>query len=265
MIKIKLIFILGISSILFNSCSEYQKVLKSTDLDFKFEQAVKLFDNEEYIKAFPLFDELLLLYRGTDKAEAVYYYYCKAEYEKGNLLSAAYHFKNFASTYKDNPKAEECSYLAVYCHYMLSPKYSLDQANTYKALDEMKVFFDKFPKSTYIAACRDLKTSLLAKLEKKSFENAKLYYTTENYKAAIHAFNLALQEYQNSFFKEEILFLQLKSYYLLASNSVLRKKEKRIKDTIIAFNQFKIAFPESEYKAESKKILKEVKLLRNQK
>ena len=36
MIKIKLIFILGISSILFNSCSEYQKVLKSTDLDFKY-------------------------------------------------------------------------------------------------------------------------------------------------------------------------------------------------------------------------------------
>ena len=62
MIKIKLIFILGISSILFNSCSEYQKVLKSTDLDYKFEQAVKLFDDEEYIKAFPLFDELLLLF-----------------------------------------------------------------------------------------------------------------------------------------------------------------------------------------------------------
>ena len=262
MIKSNILFLLGFTAIVASSCSEYQKVLKSTDLDFKYEQAVKLFDDEEYIKAFPLFDELLLLYRGTDKAETVYYYYCKTEYEKGNLLSAAYHFKNFSTTYKDNSKAEECAYLAVNCHFLLSPKYSLDQTNTYKALDEVKIFFDKYPNSTYISACNDLKTKLSEKLEKKSFENAKLYYTTENYKAAIHAFNLALQQHQNSVFKEEILFLQLKSYFLLAQNSVEEKKDKRIKDTVIAFNQFKNAYPKSEYTQESKRVFKQVKLLR---
>lgn len=262
MIKSNILFLLGFTAIVFSSCSEYQKVLKSSDLDYKYEQAIKLFENEEYIKAFPLFDELLLLYRGTNRAEEVYYYYCQTEYEKGNLLSSAYHFKNFASTYKDNSKAEECAYLAVYCHFLLSPKYSLDQTNTYKALEEIKIFFDKYPESTYTTACKDLKTKLSAKLEKKSFENAKLYYTTENYKAAIHAFNLALQEHQNSVFKEEILFLQLKSYFLLAQNSVEEKKEKRIKDTIIAFNQFKNTYSKSEYLQESKRILKQVKLLR---
>lgn len=245
-----------------SSCSDYQKILKSHDLDYKYTQAVSLFEDEEYIKAFPLFDELLLLYRGTDKAENIYYYYSKTEYEKGNLLSAAHHFKNFANTYKNNAHAEECAYLSVYCHYLLSPKHSLDQANTYKALDEIQIFFDKYPESTYIKDCRDLKEKLESKLEKKSFENAKLYYTTENYKAAIHAFNLALQEHQNSIFKEEILFLQLKSYYLLAENSVEEKKDKRIKDTIIAFNQFKNAYPESEFLEESKRVFKQVKLLR---
>ena len=262
MIKSNILFLLGFITIIFSSCSEYQKILKSTDLDFKYEQAVKLFEDEQYIKAFPLFDELLLLYRGTDKAETVYYYYCKTEYEKGNLLSSAYHFKNFSSTYKDNSKSEECAYLAVYCHFLLSPKYSLDQTNTYKALDEIKIFFDKYPNSTYITACNDLKVELSAKLEKKSFENARLYYTTENYKAAIHAFNLALQQQQNSVFKEEILFLQLKSYFLLAQNSVEEKKDKRIKDAIIAYNQFKNTYPKSEYSHESKRVFKQVKLLR---
>ena len=262
MIKSNILFLLGFITIIFSSCSEYQKILKSTDLDFKYEQAVKLFEDEQYIKAFPLFDELLLLYRGTDKAETVYYYYCKTEYEKGNLLSSAYHFNNFSSTYKDNSKSEECAYLAVYCHFLLSPKYSLDQTNTYKALDEIKIFFDKYPNSTYITACNDLKVELSAKLEKKSFENARLYYTTENYKAAIHAFNLALQQHQNSVFKEEILFLQLKSYFLLAQNSVEEKKDKRIKDTIIAYNQFKNTYPKSEYSHESKRVFKQVKLLR---
>ena len=77
--------------VLLNSCNEYQKILKSSDLDLKFDKAVELFQNEEYVKAFPIFDELLLLHRGTDKAEQIYYFYSLSEYKKGNLLSAAYH------------------------------------------------------------------------------------------------------------------------------------------------------------------------------
>ena len=48
----------------------------------KLNKAVELFENGEFVKAFPLFDELLLLYRGTDKAEHIYYYYSLSEYEK---------------------------------------------------------------------------------------------------------------------------------------------------------------------------------------
>lgn len=257
--QIYLIFTLTILAL---SCSDYQKILKSTDLDYKYEQALVFYNNEEYVKAFPLFDELLLLHRGTNKSEDIYYYYAKTEYQKGNLLSASYHLKNFANTYNDNKKAEECAYLAVYCHYLLSPKYSLDQTNTLKALDEIKIFLDMYPESNYTLECKELEQKLNFKLQKKSFEKAKLYYTTENYKSAIHAFNIAMQEYQNSIFKEEILFLQLKSYFLLAENSVEEKKDKRIKDTVIAFNQFKNTYPDSEYLNESKKILKQVKLLR---
>ena len=248
--------------VLLSSCNEYQKILKSNDLDYKFKKAVELFQNEEYVKAFPLFDELLLLHRGTDKAEQIYYYYAISEYEKGNLLSAAHHLKNFSTTYHNNIKAEECAYLSVYCHYLLSPKYSLDQVNTYKALDEAAIFLDKYPSSTFYKECLALQAKLELKLDRKSFENAKLYYTTQNYKSAIHAFNFTLQENPNSSFTEEILFLQLKSYYFLAKDSVEEKKEKRIKDTIISFNQFKNSYPNSRYLSQSKLIHKQVKLLR---
>jgi len=248
--------------ILLNSCNEYQKILKSSDLDFKYDKAVELFHNEEYVKAFPLFDELLFLHRGTDKAEQIYYYYSVSEYEKGNLLSAAQHLNNFSNTYTTNINAEKCAYLSVYCYYLLSPKYSLDQMNTFKALDEVAIFLDSYPQSNYYNDCLALQTKLKLKLDRKSFENAKLYYTTQNFKSAIHAFNSTLQENPNSTFNEEILFLQLKSYYFLAKNSVEEKKEKRIKDTIIAFNQFKNIYPNSQYLSESKLILKQVKLLR---
>ena len=248
--------------ILLNSCNDYQKILKSSDLDFKYDKAVELFYNEEYVKAFPLFDELLFLYRGTDKAEQIYYYYSLTEYEKGNLLSAAQHLNNFANTYRTNINAEKCAYLSVYCYYLLSPKYSLDQMNTFKALDEVAIFLDTYPQSNYYNDCLALQTKLKLKLDRKSFENAKLYYTTQNYKSAIHAFNSTLKENPNSTYNEEILFLQLKSYYFLAKNSVEEKKEKRIKDTIIAFNQFKNIYPNSQFLSQSKLIHKQVKLLR---
>ena len=224
MIKKRILILSVLLFVLMSSCNEYQKILKSNDLDYKFNKAVELFQNEEYVKAFPLFDELLLLHRGTDKAEQIYYYYSISEYEKGNLLSAAHHLKNFATTYHSNIKAEECAYLSVYCHYLLSPKYSLDQINTYKALDEAAIFLDKYPSSTYYNDCLALQAKLKLKLDRKSFENAKLYFTTQNYKSAIHAFNFTLQENPNSSFNEEILFLQLKSYYFLAKNSVEEKK-----------------------------------------
>ena len=73
--KKRLIIVFTMLMVFFNSCNQYQKILKSSDLDFKFDKAVEFFESEEYIKAFPLFDELLLLYRGTDRAEQIYYYY----------------------------------------------------------------------------------------------------------------------------------------------------------------------------------------------
>ena len=69
--KILVIFILFLNS----ACGEYQKILKSTDIDFKFQKAIEFFDNEEYVKAYPLFEELMTFYRGTNKAQEIYYYY----------------------------------------------------------------------------------------------------------------------------------------------------------------------------------------------
>ena len=65
------------------SCGEYQEVLKSKDLDFKLAKAVEYYDAKEYAKAFPIFDELITLYRGTDKAQEVYFYYANTLFSKG--------------------------------------------------------------------------------------------------------------------------------------------------------------------------------------
>ena len=67
-------FYIALLSISISACSKYQQVLKSPDLDHKFEMAKKYYEEQEYYKALPIFDELHTLYRGTEQAEEVYFY-----------------------------------------------------------------------------------------------------------------------------------------------------------------------------------------------
>ena len=126
--------------ILFASCSEYSRVTKGKDMDAKLELAVKLYSKGQYYKALPLFEELITIFRGTKKAERTYYYYAYTNYKLGDYEAAAYDFENFSKTFPSSEFAEECAYMHAYCYYQDSPKYSLDQTNTIKAINELQLF-----------------------------------------------------------------------------------------------------------------------------
>ena len=60
LIKKLSIFVL-LATILF-SCSEYEKVVKGSDYDKKYDMALKMYKKEKYIKALPLFEEVISIY-----------------------------------------------------------------------------------------------------------------------------------------------------------------------------------------------------------
>lgn len=231
-------------------CSEYQKVLKSTDLSYKFEKAVEYYEDEKFNKAYPLFDELLSLYKGTTKAADVYYYYAMTNYKLGDNILAAYHFKNFARTFPTHENVDEASYLVGYCYYLESPDYSLAQDYTYKAINEIQLYVNTHPTSTHLADCNKLIIELRRKLEKKSFERAKLYYRTGYYQSAVVAFNNTLNDYPDTKFREEILFLRFNAAFELAENSIDSKKRQRFIEAKTAYFDFVDTFPTSENSSE---------------
>ncbi len=241
-----LILALGLSS-----CSEYQKVLKSTDLDYKFAKAKEYYDEGKYDRAYPIFDELLTQFRSTAKAEEVFYYYAFTTYHIGDYILAAYHFKNYAKTFSTTDKAPECAYMVGYCYYLESPPYSLDQAYTYKAINELQLFVNTHPESERIAKCNELIIELRRKVERKSFERAKQYFETTYYQSAVVAFNNTLNDFPDTKYREEILFLRLSAAYELADNSIVSKKEQRFVEAQTAYFDFIETYPESEYAKEA--------------
>jgi outer membrane protein assembly factor BamD len=242
--KIRL-FSLFIILLITTSCSEYHRVQKGRDMDKKLDLAIKLYDKGQYYKALPLFEELITVFRGTKKAEKTYYYYAFTNYRLGDYQAAAYDFENFSKTFPGSEFAEECAYMHAYCFYQDSPDFTLDQTNTVKAINELQLFTDHYPKSSRVEQCNKLIDQLRGKLELKSFANAELYNNMDYYKAAITAYKNLLKDFPSTHFREEVLFKIVKATYMLAENSIDEKKAERYGDTIRANTEFVSAFPDS--------------------
>jgi outer membrane protein assembly factor BamD len=233
--------------IVISSCNEYQKVLKSPDVDYKYEKAVEYFNDEEYDKAYPLFDELLILYRGSDKAADVYYYYAMTSYQMEDFILAAYHFKNFAKTFPNHPKTELAYYMIGYCNYLESPSYSLDQDFTFKAINDLQLFANLYPKSDKLLSANELIDELRGKLELKAFERATLYYNMEYYQSAVVSYNIVLDEFPDTEYREDCMYYRSIAAYRLANKSIEDKKLQRLIESRTSYLEFKDAFSESKY------------------
>ena len=244
--KLNSLFVLLFSMFL-SSCGDYQKVLKSNDPSFKLLKAKEYFELEQYNKALPIFDELMSSYRGTTKAQDVYKYYALTLYGQKDYILAGYHMKRFSNTFPNNEFSEEAAYLAAYCFYLEAPSSSLDPAYIYKAIDELQLFMNSFPRSSHSMECNSLIDDLRERLEKKYFDIAKGYFHRENYSSAVTSFNVMLGEYPDTKYREEALVLRFKSAYNLASNSVVTLQKDRYKEAYISYLELQDAFPESKF------------------
>ena len=231
--------------LVFAGCSKYQRVLKSNDFEKKFDMAKVYYDNGKYQKAFPLFEELITVFRGTSKAEDVYYYYAYSNYKLGDFMLAGYHFDNFVRTFPRSERAEDAQFMNAKCFFLDSSDPSLDQASTKKAIDELQLFINKYPESPKVDECNDLMDRLRFKLETKAYNGAKLYYRLGEYKAAIFALRNTLAEFPDTRHREEISFLIVRSSFMLADNSIEEKKIERFNQTLRECDDFMERHPRS--------------------
>jgi outer membrane protein assembly factor BamD len=84
--------------------------------------------------------------------------------------------------------------------------------------------------------------------------SAKLYYNLEDYKASIIALQNSLNEYPDTEHREELMFLLLRSNYLLAENSILERQVERYQETVDEYYSFVGEFPESKYRQQADRI-----------
>ena len=75
-----------------SSCGEYNKLLKSTDYEYKYEAAKNYFAKGQYGRSATLLNELITILKGTDKAEESLYmlgmsYYNQKDYRSPDVYN----------------------------------------------------------------------------------------------------------------------------------------------------------------------------------
>jgi outer membrane protein assembly factor BamD len=228
-----------------SSCSKYQQLMKSSDYGQKYEMGVVYYNQGNYYKALQLFDAVLPFYRGTEKAEQLAYYYAYCHYYEGYNILASYYFEKFTKSFPNSKYAEECQFMSAKCKYLDSPVYTLDQTNTYEAINDLQLFLDMYPNSERTQECNELIEELRHKLEKKEYEIAMMYLKMSNYLAAIVTYNNLLKDYPDTDYREDALYNLTKAHYLYAVNSIMTKKKERFQDAVEAYDIFERAYPNS--------------------
>jgi len=214
--------------------------------------ATKMYNNGEYAKAISLFEKVIPQYTGKPQMERIQYMVAESHYKVKDYNLSGYYFRRFSNNYPKSSKREEALFLSAKGYYLSSPKYSLDQTDTHKAIDVLQEFINSYPNSDKLKEANDIYVILSTRLEKKYFEISKQFLKLENYTGAIVAFDNFLEDFPGTIYKEEAMYLKYKAAYKLGVQSVENKKEERILKALSYYKKLKKVFPKSKYLIEEK-------------
>jgi outer membrane protein assembly factor BamD len=237
-----------------SSCSKFQKIRKSPDWETKYEAALEYYEEKDFFRTSILLEEILPIIRGTKEAELANFIYAYSYYYQDQYILSAHHFQTFATVYSRSEYAMEAEYMYAYSLYQQSPGSELDQTSTYEAIAALQLFINKYPYSDFAVEADKIIDELQVKLEKKAYQNAKLYHTIRRYKAAIIAFDNFKNDFPDSKYQDEIAYLAVDAAYQYAMVSIQEKQLERFEKAVELYHQMVDKFPNSSYLKKAEEI-----------
>ena len=239
--------------------SQYDLMLESNDVDAKYAAAFDYFNNGKYPRAAALFESLTLLTNGTERYDTVLYYLGMSNYSYKDYYTAETNFQQYLTYFPQGNFSEMAEFLRIDCLYRATLRYELDQTATYTAITAIGEYLQAHPVGANSDICRHRLQELGERLDRKAFENARLYYKMEDYQAARVALKNVLKDDADNVFREEILYYSAMSSYKYAENSVPSKQKERFLVFQDDYLNFIGEYPESAHRKELDVLYNKVK------
>jgi outer membrane protein assembly factor BamD len=244
----------------FVGCGPFNKLEKSTNWEELYNGANRYYQEGEYNKAIILYDKVLPVIKGSEKAEMAEYNYANCHFKTRRYIEAAGYFNNFYRTYNRSPLAEEALFMNAYSLYLDAPDYNLDQQSSREAVAAIQQFVTRFPGSASYERAMEMLQDLEQRFELKAYSESKMYYRLKDglfpgdfFRACIINFQNFAKDYPESKYNEELAYKLVEVGYGYAKNSAFDKKEERLNDAIKFANAFYRRYPSSGYSNEVKK------------
>ncbi len=252
---------LGLTAGLTIGCSDYQLLLRSQDYEQWYIKGMEYYAAGDYDKAANLLGGVLSRNIGTARYDTLITTYAHALVKTGDYYSAASYFSDYVKTYPSSSKCPECQFMAGYCYYKLSPKVELDQADSQQAIDELQAYLNLYHEDGRTAEAEQMIKEMTDKLAYKDYMSAKLYfnlgdYMGNNYNSAVIVAQNTLRKYPDTKHREELSYLILRSKYIQADRSTLRRQPERYRDAIDEYYSFINEYPESKYRKDADRMLR---------
>ena len=269
--KIRTIILCSVAAMMTGCAGEFNRVIKSSDYDYRYEYAKQCFAEGKFGRAEILLQDLITLKKGTDEAEEALYMWAMSQYMNHDFESAAATFRKYFSSYPKGFYAEQAMFYVGQSLYESAPEPRLDQTPTIGAINAYQQFLDFYPNSQLRERAQDRLLELQDKLVMKELLSAQLYYnlggyfgninsnSESNYSSSIIVAQNALKTYPYSNHREEFSLLIMKSKFELAENSSADRKLERYQDAEDECYGFLNEYPESKDKALAEKYIEKCK------
>ena len=267
----KNLLILAFAALLCSCATEFNRVYKSTDYDYKYEYAKQCFAEGKYGHAVTLLQELVSIQKGSENYEESLYMLGMSEYLSHDYESASQNMKKYCQSYPKGIYAEQASFYVGQSLYESSPEPRLDQTPTTGAMNAYQSFLDNFPESKLRPQAQKRLYELQDKLVQKELLSAQLYYdlggyfgnvnanNESNYESCIVTAENALKSYPYSKLREQFAVLIMKSKFELAENSSAERRLERYRDAEDECYGFLNEYPDSQEKPMAEKFIAKCK------
>jgi len=223
-------------------------VTKMMSAEERLEIANREFDDEDYLEAIPEFEAIKLQFPGSSVADDAQFYLGECRFNMEEFLLAALEYQELVRTMPASPLLPTAQYKIGLSYYNLSPKSSLDQRYTQRAIDEFQAFIEYYPQHELAQDAAQKIRDLTGRLARKIFDTAELYMILEYYKSATFYFTTVIEKFHDTEYAEPALLGRAKSY-------IERKKYDDAKRDVERFLE---KYPSSQRTAEAQTLNRDI-------
>lgn len=224
-----------------------------------YENGMDEYEEGDYKKAITYFESVFNYGRGNEWAPEAQFQLAMTKRKQEKHLVAANEFKRFTRLYRNHPKRVEAEFEQAQSYYLRSPRYTLDQSDTKKAIELFQLFISRHPDHDRVSEAKEKIDELRAKLAHKQYDAGRLYERRDMWRAATESYRSLFDQYPDTPWADDALLGALRSYVRFADRSVEQKQAERYQKALDQYAQLQQLFPNSSLLEKAESLQKKAK------